>query len=629
MSAEGGLAPRSFRPLPAALLRLASDRRLVEYVQAGSEPAFEALFDRHRGPVLAFCRRMLASPEEAEDAMQLTFLAAYSDLVASKSPRALRPWLYAIARHRCLMMLRARRERPSEERAEPADDRLFAEVTTREELRAILTDVGRLPDDQRTAIVLAELGGVSYDEIARVLSCPREKVKARVFQARSSLAAGHAARETPCAEIREQLATLRGGALRRASLRRHIRDCAGCRAFRDEMRSERRRLRLLHPVVAFAGLKRAVVGGVSGSGGGGAGAGLAVSVGSVSGTGLAATVLATVAIPVGAVAVAITSSRDGRTESRAVGLSVTTGAADAAGTSSPFALSGATATERAGDHSSASPLADAPVRAGLPQAGADHTGPGLPQSGADHAGAHPAADNSGAPADANHDDRTSDNPSDASKPAGSVSSGHWQPKRSDPSTPPSANDRPSPQRPTPPTPPTPPTAKRAPAPAERSRPAAPPRPAERPAPPVPAAPGRPSAPPAPKVDHPAPSQDRVVTPPAPAPAGGSPDAKPSAPGDHAPDHPEPPSARHGASSAPELSHVLHRFQEPHLRRSPTRVGRPACTPVWRVSARIAEDASKPKANRSLPSDVSRASPGSRPKTAPVRRKAARRLSPWT
>ena len=72
--------------LPAALLRLASDQRLVDQVRAGSERAFEALFDRHHRPVLAFCRHMLGSREEAEDVVQLTFLAAYRDLGPASPP---------------------------------------------------------------------------------------------------------------------------------------------------------------------------------------------------------------------------------------------------------------------------------------------------------------------------------------------------------------------------------------------------------------------------------------------------------------------------------------------------------------------------------------------------------------
>ena len=84
--------------------------------------------------------------------------------------------------------------------------------------------------------MLAEVGGVSHDEIAQVLGVQREKVKALVFQARSSLIASRDARETPCDDIRVQLAELRGGALRRNSLRRHLKVCPGCRDFRAPSR---------------------------------------------------------------------------------------------------------------------------------------------------------------------------------------------------------------------------------------------------------------------------------------------------------------------------------------------------------------------------------------------------------
>ena len=89
---------RARRRVPARLLRLASDDRLVEMLRGGSESAFEALFDRHHRGVLGFCRHMLGSVEEAEDAVQHTFLAAYREIVGSDKPIQLRPWLYAIAR---------------------------------------------------------------------------------------------------------------------------------------------------------------------------------------------------------------------------------------------------------------------------------------------------------------------------------------------------------------------------------------------------------------------------------------------------------------------------------------------------------------------------------------------------
>src|SRR6185312_6312204 len=62
------------------LLRLAGDDRLVQEIQRGSDAAFEVVFERHSAALLAFCRHMLGSPEEAEDALQSTFSAAYRDL---------------------------------------------------------------------------------------------------------------------------------------------------------------------------------------------------------------------------------------------------------------------------------------------------------------------------------------------------------------------------------------------------------------------------------------------------------------------------------------------------------------------------------------------------------------------
>jgi RNA polymerase sigma factor (sigma-70 family) len=300
--------------LPAGLLRLAPDTHLVEQVQAGSQRAFEVIFDRHHRSVLAFCRHMLGSPQDAEDAVQQTFMAAYSDLVRSETPIVLRSWLYAIARHRCLSMLRARRERPFEEVPQLVTDHLAAEASAREDLRAILTDVARLPDDQRAALVLAELGDLSHEEIARVIGCPRDKVKALVFQARSSLASSRAARETPCGEIREQLATLRGGALRRATLRRHLRDCPRCRRFGEKVSIKRREVALLLPVAPTVGLKRAVLSAVFGAGGGGAGS-ATVTAGALGG-GLFVTALVAIAIPAGGIRTAVTGSHDGRNAER-------------------------------------------------------------------------------------------------------------------------------------------------------------------------------------------------------------------------------------------------------------------------------------------------------------------------
>jgi RNA polymerase sigma factor (sigma-70 family) len=290
--------------VPARLLRLASDDRLVDHVRSGSESAFEAVFDRHHRGILAFCRHMLGSAEEAEDAVQHVFMAAYRSLAGSTREIQLRPWLYTIARNRCLSVLRARRERPVEHLDELATENLSSEVQRRQDLRDILRDVAELPEEQRAALVLAEVGGVPHDEIALVLGVQREKVKALVFQARSSLIASRQARDTSCEQIREQLAELRGGALRRNTLRRHLKVCPGCREFRRALRDQRKLLAVALPVVPTLALKQGALASAFGSSAATAG-GAAVAGGSLiagGGASMTAKVVAVALVASGGVA---------------------------------------------------------------------------------------------------------------------------------------------------------------------------------------------------------------------------------------------------------------------------------------------------------------------------------------
>ena len=156
---------------------------------------------------------------------------------------------------------------PSDE-LEPSFDGLSSDVERRADLRELVSEIARLPDDQRGALVLAELGDFSHDEIARVIGCPAAKVKALVFQARTTLVADRDARRTPCEEIRTLLETARGGVLRRGALRRHLRQCDPCATYRVAMEGRRSGLALVLPVAPSAGLKAAVLGGAGGLGGG-------------------------------------------------------------------------------------------------------------------------------------------------------------------------------------------------------------------------------------------------------------------------------------------------------------------------------------------------------------------------
>ena len=158
-------------------------------------------------------------------------------------------------------MLRARRDEVALEHVhEPsAAGATAADVECREDLGEILGDLARLPDDQRAALVLAELGDLSHEEIAATLDVRKDKVKALIFQAREALAGRRQARAADCRDIQEQLATLRGSALRRAPIRQHVALCPTCAAFEREVARQREALALLLPVIPSAALKHSVL----------------------------------------------------------------------------------------------------------------------------------------------------------------------------------------------------------------------------------------------------------------------------------------------------------------------------------------------------------------------------------
>ena len=301
------LSPRSLR-LPSRLLRAAPDERLVAALRRGDEKAFEAIYDRHHRALLGFCRHMLGSHEEAEDALQRVFVAAHRHLCDGTEHVNLKPWLYTIARNRCLSMLRARRETLAlDDVREPSGDGLALadEVELGEELKDLLGDIARLPDDQRAALVLAELGDLSQQEIAAILDVRTDKVKALIFQAREALAGWRQARAVSCGEICEQLSTLKGSALRRAPIRRHIAVCPACTAFEAEVKRQRAALSLLLPVVPSVALKHSVLAATlsAGPGAAAAGAGGVVAAGTAgagaSGLTVKALVVAALAVSAG------------------------------------------------------------------------------------------------------------------------------------------------------------------------------------------------------------------------------------------------------------------------------------------------------------------------------------------
>jgi RNA polymerase sigma factor (sigma-70 family) len=269
-SRRGLLARRS------PLLKLQGDDRLIAMARAGNPGAFEAIVDRYQGRLLGFCRQMLHSTEDAEDVLQEVFVNAYRAMLADEREINLRPWLYRIARNRCLNHLR----KPTADAQESMDMVPTVEaastaekVHNREEFRQLLTDVGKLPETQRSALLLREMDAMSYEEIAQAMETSVPSVKSLLVRARISLAEASQARQLTCGEVRLDLAEAAEG-LRKLSgpVRRHVRDCDECSDFRSQLRSNDKVLAALVPVgplVAFKGFILSKLG-LGGTGAGGA-----------------------------------------------------------------------------------------------------------------------------------------------------------------------------------------------------------------------------------------------------------------------------------------------------------------------------------------------------------------------
>ena len=179
--------------------RLRSDEALITAVRRGDEDAFAVLTARYQGRLLWFCRQILRSKEDAEDALQDVFIAAFKAIRADDREIALRPWLYRIARNRCINHLR---HAPAVD-ADSMDDHhadhgrtVVDKVVSRQRFRQLVIDVQALPDAQRTALLLCEVDGFSYERIALAMGTTVPSVKSLLVRARWNLLDASAERET-------------------------------------------------------------------------------------------------------------------------------------------------------------------------------------------------------------------------------------------------------------------------------------------------------------------------------------------------------------------------------------------------------------------------------------------------
>jgi RNA polymerase sigma factor (sigma-70 family) len=278
--------------LAGPLLRLRTDDQLVALFRAGHDEAFGAIHDRYRARLFAYARQMLGgSRSDAEDVLQDVFLRAYHALRADGRQVALRAWLYRVAHNRCIDQLR----RPT-----PAAEDIFdvnrgstgeqpAEAyERREDLRRLIADVRALPEQQRSALLMREMEGLSYNDLAEALGVTVPAIKSLLVRARIGLVEALEARDTACVEIRDDLvAAFDRGVRVSGRAKKHLRECAGCREYRTALRGVEKRLNGLAPshgpltlVAKLLGLGGAGSGGGAFAlGGGGAAAGAGATVG--------------------------------------------------------------------------------------------------------------------------------------------------------------------------------------------------------------------------------------------------------------------------------------------------------------------------------------------------------------
>jgi RNA polymerase sigma factor (sigma-70 family) len=244
-------------------LRLQSDERLIALTRRGQHAAFEALCARYQSRLLAFCRHMLNSREDAEDVLQEVFAAAFNAVLADEREINVRPWLYRIARNRSLNHLR----RASAIGVDSMDVHLADHglstgdrVIRRESFRELLADVQLLPETQRTALLLREIDALSYEQIAQAMETTVPSVKSLLVRARISLAEAAVARKLSCDEVCLELGQAAEGLAKlSAPARRHVRECDRCRLFKKQLKDNNHALAAMLPVGPVLLLKKLVL----------------------------------------------------------------------------------------------------------------------------------------------------------------------------------------------------------------------------------------------------------------------------------------------------------------------------------------------------------------------------------
>ena len=177
-----------------------TDTQLVHRVQKGDKGAFDLLVLKYQHKIVNLVMRYVRDPDQALDITQEAFLKAYRALPRFRGDAAFYTWMYRIAVNTAKNYLAAQRRRPMDvelDMQDPEQYDLHAKlkdtdtpeaVTLSHELQeTVERAIAALPEDLRTAIVLRELDGMSYEEIAETMECPVGTVRSRIFRARDAI----------------------------------------------------------------------------------------------------------------------------------------------------------------------------------------------------------------------------------------------------------------------------------------------------------------------------------------------------------------------------------------------------------------------------------------------------------
>ena len=176
------------------------DQLLVERVQKGDKAAFDLLIHKYQHRIISLISRYVSDPSESQDVAQEAFIKAYRAIGNFRGDSAFYTWLYRIAINTAKNWLVARKRRPPATDIDAVDaeqydmdSRLKDRSTPESELmreeieKTVFDTIAVLPEDLRTAIILREMEGMSYEEIATTMECPIGTVRSRIFRAREAI----------------------------------------------------------------------------------------------------------------------------------------------------------------------------------------------------------------------------------------------------------------------------------------------------------------------------------------------------------------------------------------------------------------------------------------------------------